>query len=123
MASDADACSGDPPRVWAPGKTFPGCAFTRSIGDAVAEGIGVIGEPEILTRRIEPSDRFLILACDGVWDVLSDQKVCDIVQKSLDAQPDAPHLAAKAVCTAAFSAESEDNISACLLYTSDAADE
>ena len=32
---------GDPPRVWAPGKSFPGCAFTRSIGDHVAEGIGV----------------------------------------------------------------------------------
>lgn len=41
---------GDPPRVWAPTGMYPGTAFTRSIGDAVAEEFGVIAEPEILVR-------------------------------------------------------------------------
>eukprot|EP00966_Prymnesium_polylepis_P218321 5053175-Prymnesium_polylepis.1 len=38
-----------------------------------------------------PDARFIILACDGVWDVLSDQQVCEALAacsrpKSLDAR-------------------------------------
>ena len=39
--------SGDPPRVWEQNMQRPGCAFTRSIGDHVAEKIGVFAEPEV----------------------------------------------------------------------------
>ena len=28
---------GDPPRLWEPGGTTPGCAFSRSLGDHAAE--------------------------------------------------------------------------------------
>ena len=36
----------DPPRCYLPRCKYPGTAFTRSIGDAVAERIGVIPTPE-----------------------------------------------------------------------------
>jgi len=39
---------GDPPRIWHPNGEYPGTAFTRSIGDRVAEGLGVFAEPEII---------------------------------------------------------------------------
>ncbi len=39
---------GDPPRVWHPDGDYPGTAFTRSLGDSVAESLGVNAEPEIL---------------------------------------------------------------------------
>ena len=52
---------GDPPRVWAPGKSFPGCAFTRSIGDSVAESIGVTAEPELLRKELTDEDQFVVL--------------------------------------------------------------
>lgn len=42
--NEAD-CDGDPPRLWSPAGLFPGTAFTRSIGDAAAEDIGVIADP------------------------------------------------------------------------------
>ena len=57
-------------------------------------------------------ESFLILATDGVWDVLKSQKACDVVKNALASNRKAPHLAAKALCDAAFSAESEDNIAA-----------
>ncbi len=41
---------GDPPRVWSAKGAYPGTAFTRSIGDRIAEGCGVYAEPEILER-------------------------------------------------------------------------
>jgi len=72
---------GDPPRVWAPGKSFPGCAFTRSIGDSVAEGIGVTAEPELLRKELTAQDQFVVLASDGVWEFLTNQAVCDMVLK------------------------------------------
>ena len=37
---------GDPPRLWLPDATFPGTAFTRSLGDKIAESIGVCADPE-----------------------------------------------------------------------------
>jgi hypothetical protein len=44
--------SGDPPRVWSPEGDYPGTAFTRSIGDSIAEELGVVAEPEILVRLV-----------------------------------------------------------------------
>mmetsp|Transcript_49196 Transcript_49196/g.81695 ORF Transcript_49196/g.81695 Transcript_49196/m.81695 type:complete len:1065 (-) Transcript_49196:122-3316(-) len=72
---------GDPPRVWAPGKSFPGCAFTRSIGDSVAEGIGVFAEPELLCKEVTEDDEFIMIASDGVWEFLTNQSVADMVMK------------------------------------------
>ena len=32
--------------------------------------------PEVRTMQLQPGDEFLILACDGIWDVLTNQQVC-----------------------------------------------
>eukprot|EP00308_Calcidiscus_leptoporus_P000358 CAMPEP_0119357956 /NCGR_PEP_ID=MMETSP1334-20130426/6257_1 /TAXON_ID=127549 /ORGANISM="Calcidiscus leptoporus, Strain RCC1130" /LENGTH=1049 /DNA_ID=CAMNT_0007372323 /DNA_START=84 /DNA_END=3233 /DNA_ORIENTATION=+ len=72
---------GDPPRVWAPGKSFPGCAFTRSIGDSVAETIGVFAEPELLCKEVTEDDKFIVVASDGVWEFLTNQTVAEMICK------------------------------------------
>ena len=41
---------GDPPRVWSRNGDYPGTAFTRSMGDRIAEECGVMALPEILER-------------------------------------------------------------------------
>ena len=64
---------GDPPRVWHPTRRLPGCAFTRSIGDSVAEGLGVYAVPECVNREIVPADKFLVVASDGVWEFITSQ--------------------------------------------------
>lgn len=75
---------GDPPRVWSPNGDYPGTAFTRSIGDAMAEELGVYGEPELLTREFSPDDRIIVLASDGVFEFLTNQSVIDICAKFAD---------------------------------------
>ena len=43
----------DPPRVWHKTEPHPGAAFTRSLGDAEAEKLGVFAEPEIHVQELE----------------------------------------------------------------------
>jgi serine/threonine protein phosphatase PrpC/CRP-like cAMP-binding protein len=75
---------GDPPRVWSPNGDYPGTAFTRSVGDAMAEELGVFAEPELLTREINSHDKIIVLASDGVFEFLTNQSVIDICAKFSD---------------------------------------
>ncbi|KAL9187828.1 hypothetical protein ACHAXT_006206 [Thalassiosira profunda] len=75
---------GDPPRVWSPHGDYPGTAFTRSIGDHIAEELGVTAIPEMLTRELTPEDRIIVLASDGVFEFLTNQSVIDICAKFAD---------------------------------------
>ena len=75
---------GDPPRLWAQDGPYPGTAFTRSLGDRIAEKIGVYAEPEILVRDIDAQDKFILVASDGVFEFMSSQTVVDIVEKYSD---------------------------------------
>lgn len=70
--------SGDPPRVWARGYNYPGCAFTRSLGDLIADRIGVYAEPEILTKEVTRNDEILVIASDGIFEFITNQGVIDM---------------------------------------------
>ena len=62
---------GDPPRVWNQDLEYPGTAFTRSIGDSLAETLGVIATPEIREHEITADDHVLIIASDGVFEFIT----------------------------------------------------
>ena len=67
--------------------------------------------PTVAARKIDASDHFVILACDGVWDVLSNQQACDCVSKALEQPHGNADSAARALVSEAFRAGSDDNIS------------
>ena len=69
---------GDPPRVWLADKTVPGASFTRSLGDAVADGVGVYGEPEFFSKTVVKEDEILVLASDGVFEFVQNQVIIDL---------------------------------------------
>ena len=61
-------------RVWTPGKDSPGIAMTRSFGDEEATRLGVTWEPEIDEYEIGDDDKFLLLASDGIWDIMTNKE-------------------------------------------------
>ncbi|XP_061357967.1 protein phosphatase 2C and cyclic nucleotide-binding/kinase domain-containing protein isoform X1 [Gastrolobium bilobum] len=75
---------GDPPRLWVPNGMYPGTAFTRSLGDSIAETIGVVANPEIVVFELTQKHPFFVLASDGVFEFLSSQTVVEMVAKFKD---------------------------------------
>ncbi|KAF0932343.1 hypothetical protein E2562_010290 [Oryza meyeriana var. granulata] len=75
---------GDPPRLWVQNGMYPGTAFTRSIGDSVAESIGVVANPEIFLLELNANHPFFVVASDGVFEFLSSQTVVDMIAKYKD---------------------------------------
>jgi len=68
--------------------------------------------PEIMTRTLTPNDHFLITACDGVWDVMSDQEACDVVHECLKVNKHTPaDTLARGLVEASYNKGSNDNIS------------
>jgi serine/threonine protein phosphatase PrpC len=55
------------------------------------KNVGVIPIPEIIQYEFHPSDKFIIMASDGVWEFISSQEAVDIVQSYL-------HLGATFAC-------------------------
>ncbi|XP_052275154.1 protein phosphatase 1B-like isoform X2 [Dreissena polymorpha] len=66
-------------------------AVSRALGDFEyknVEGMGpceqlVSPEPEIFVQDRDSGDEFLVLACDGIWDVMSNEELCDFVRNRL----------------------------------------
>lgn len=56
-------------------------SVSRAFGDIDAEPY-VTNLPDIFNHRIIKDDKFIVLACDGLWDVLSNQKVVNIILAS-----------------------------------------
>ena len=88
---------GDPPRVWSANGDFPGTAFTRSLGDSIAENLGVHAEPEMVTINLDSEDKIIVLASDGVFEFLTNQSVIDICAKFSD-----PAAACRAVVAESY---------------------
>ncbi|OVA12918.1 Protein phosphatase 2C (PP2C)-like domain [Macleaya cordata] len=78
-------CLDDEPgthRVWLPAEETPGLAMSRAFGDFCVKDFGVISVPEVTQRSISSKDQFVILATDGVWDVISNQEAVQIVSST-----------------------------------------
>lgn len=49
--------------------------FCRSLGDSLAETVGVFAEPEQLVLNVTKHDRFVVIASDGVFEFITSNKV------------------------------------------------
>lgn len=53
-------------------------AVSRSIGDEPIANL-VIAEPHIMERNLTEEDAFIVIATDGLWDVMNESEVVDFI--------------------------------------------
>ncbi|KAN0006841.1 hypothetical protein ACTFIU_005033 [Dictyostelium citrinum] len=80
-------------------------AVSRALGDSFLTPY-VIPDPHLSSFTISKDDKFLILACDGVWDLISDEEAVETVARISD-----PSKAAETLRDLAYNSGSTDNIS------------
>lgn len=113
------------------GRVMGRLALSRAFGDADykvptselrASGNGqsvITAEPEIRWERLTPQDEFLLLGCDGLFDVFSTQEAVDFARKHLAAMPpgeqDPNRTVRDLVREAIQSRGSRDNVTAMLV--------
>lgn len=54
-------------------------AVARAFGDSDLSSL-VIPDPEVVTRELQPHDEFIVLASDGLWDVMTNEQVASCVR-------------------------------------------
>ena len=86
------------------GRVMGGLAVSRALGDyeyKAVDGKGpteqpVSAEPEVTAKeRAHQEDQFVVLACDGVWDVMDNEELCAFVRSRMELWDDP-----KRVCNA-----------------------
>lgn len=70
-----------PVRVWKKFEQLPGLMMSRSFGDVRAHSCGVISTPENKNFTLDKTARAIVLGSDGMWEVLTIEKIRGIVAK------------------------------------------
>jgi serine/threonine protein phosphatase PrpC len=108
--------------------------MSRSLGDfeykanksLTSDQQAVIAVPDIVTRERSENDEFLIVACDGVWDVMTNAQAAEFVAKQLQSlgSNDDHALAQVAgkLCHECFNLGSTDNLSVVLVALGETAE-
>lgn len=101
----------------------------RAFGDFHIEGLKgdpeggtpgpLIVEPEVESWTLTAEDEFLVIACDGLWDVFSSQNAVDFARRALRRHNDAA-AAARELTAEALRRDSADNVSIIVVCFSDA---
>jgi protein phosphatase 2C family protein 2/3 len=73
------------------GRVNGNLALSRAIGDfdfkqnksIAAADQAISAKPDVTTHTITPQDEFIVLACDGIWDVMSNEDLVQFVRHRL----------------------------------------
>ncbi len=79
-------------------------AVTRSLGDSYLKPL-VSAEPRIVEGTLGRENDFVVVACDGIWDVLTPEEVLRIVRSAHN-----PDRAAEKVVETALGRDGRDNM-------------
>nr|BAJ33673.1 unnamed protein product [Eutrema halophilum] len=88
-----------------------GLQVTRSIGDDDLKP-AVTAEPEISETILSADDEFLVMASDGLWDVVNDEEVIGIIRDTVKE----PSMCSKRLATEAAERGSGDNITVIVVF-------
>ncbi|XP_061712553.1 microtubule-associated protein 1A-like isoform X2 [Cydia pomonella] len=96
-------------------------AVSRAIGDAMYKPY-VTARPELATVDLDGDEDFVVVACDGLWDFVSEDEVALAVYRQLAADPDDLKAVTKRLIVQAKRQGSCDNISIIVVFLKDPRD-
>ncbi|KNC96344.1 uncharacterized protein SPPG_08245 [Spizellomyces punctatus DAOM BR117] len=82
------------------GRVNGNLALSRAIGDfefkqntdLPAEQQIVTANPDITERKLQDTDEFVVIACDGIWDCMTNQDVVDFVRQKIAEDMSLPEI-------------------------------
>ncbi|XP_059643904.1 probable protein phosphatase 2C 49 [Cornus florida] len=91
-------------------------AVTRALGDWHMKSLHgslspLTAEPDIQQFMLTEEDEFLIIGCDGIWDVMSNQDAVSLVRRELRRHDD-PQQCARELVNQALRLHTTDNLTA-----------
>jgi len=97
------------------GRLYGSLAVSRSFGDALYKRPKtskdfVSWEPYTITDTLTPNHKYMVLACDGLFDVMNHQEVADFTHKLFSEGQDAASVAKSLVLKAINDLATEDNV-------------
>ena len=87
-------------------RVFGTLMLTRSFGDKEMKKYGVLSTPDIFCHNIEEDDLFVVMASDGVWDVVEEDEIFKFAQDKISSSD-----FSKKITELAKERETHDNIS------------
>jgi len=75
----------------------------------------IVAEPEIQITSITPNDQFLLLACDGLFDVFTGEEVVRFVRTNMEEHGDPQRCCMNLTFEAIRKRNSRDNVSVILI--------
>lgn len=89
---------------------------SRSLGDGdVKREGGVTADAEVSTIQLHANDEFVVLASDGLWDVVSNEDAIALVHDTVKN----PSMAAKRLAVEALARGSQDNLTVVVCFLQD----
>ena len=87
-------------------RVFGTLMLTRSFGDKEMKKYGVLSTPDIFCHNIDENDLFVIIASDGVWDVVEEDEIFKLSQDKISSND-----FSKKIIELAKERDTHDNIS------------
>lgn len=85
-------------------------AVSRALGDLEVKACSpLIADPDVQQVELSEEDEFLVIACDGLWDVLSSERAVAIARRELMSSND-PEGCSRVLLNEALASGSGDNI-------------
>lgn len=94
-------------------------SVTRALGDwdlklPLGTSSPLIAEPDVQQVMLTEDDEFLIIGCDGIWDVMSSQYAVSLVRRGLRRHDD-PQQCARELVLEALRLHTSDNLTAIVI--------
>lgn len=89
-------------------------AVSRALGDFEYKNVQGKGpceqlvspEPEIFVEERTDRDEFIVLACDGIWDVMSNEELCDFIRNRMQITDNLENICNQVVDTCLYKVRS-----------------